>query len=87
MDSETWDSLTRLEKENMTDYSDLSPQLKELVGFRVEVETLDGETRRFIVGKSTGWKPIHLEVKTRRSLGGMAAEKLYKSVKKIGKVR
>jgi hypothetical protein len=31
------------------------------------------ERSRFIVGKSTGWAPIHLEIKTRRSTGGAAA--------------
>lgn len=53
--------------------ADLTPQLAGLEGKRVEVTTPSGETSRFYVGKSTGWMPCHLEVKTRRSLGGGAA--------------
>lgn len=69
------------------DLSDLTPQLIGLEGWRVEVITSYGEKRRFIVGRSTGWKPIHLEVLTKRSLGGSGAEKLYASVRKLYKVR
>ena len=50
--------------------AELEPQLRGLEGKRVEVETASGETRRFIAGKSTGWLPCHLEIKTRRSSGG-----------------
>ena len=37
-----------------------------------KLEIIDkwGEMRRFIVGKSTGFIPIHLEIKTRRSRDG-----------------
>lgn len=69
------------------DLSDLTKQLEGLEGWRVEVETTYGETRRFIVGRSTGIKPIHLEVKTRRSLGGMGAEKEYIRVTKLYQAR
>lgn len=62
---------------------DLSPQLIGLEGRRVEVVTDYGETRRFNVGKSTGWLPIHLEVHHHRSTGGGAAERHYKSVRVI----
>ncbi len=48
----------------------LSRQLIGLEGKRVEVVTPTGERSRFYVGKSTGWMPIHLEIKTRRSSGG-----------------
>ena len=68
------------------DLSDLSPQLNPWLGWRVEVVTGYDETRRFIVGRSTGWKPINLEVATRRSLGGSGAEKHYKSVRPLYKV-
>lgn len=67
--------------------AELSPQLKGLEGYRVEVQTLYGETRRFIVGRSTGWIPIHLEVRTRRSMGGGAAENRYFSVRVLERVR
>lgn len=48
---------------------ELVPQLIGLEGKRVEVRHGD-EVRRFIVGKSTGWMPCHLEIKTRASTGG-----------------
>ena len=66
---------------------ELSPQLKKLEGYRVEVVTDYGETRRFIVGKSTGWMPIHLEIVRRTSSGGVAAERHYKSVRTLYKTR
>ncbi len=76
-----WDSLSHSEKEKIRDYSNLSPQLMGYIGYRVEVETTYGEKRRFIVGQSTGWRPINLEINNRRSLGGIAAEGKYKSVR------
>lgn len=50
--------------------AELTPALIGLEGKRVEVREPDGEARRFWVGKSTGWMPCHLEVKTKRSHGG-----------------
>lgn len=58
----------------------LTKQLKGLEGRRVEVVTMYGEKRRFIVGRSTGWMPAHLEIARANSLGGMSAEQEYKSV-------
>lgn len=49
----------------------LTPQLIGLEHKRVEVIDKYGDKRRFWVGKSTGWLPIHLEIKTRRSSGGI----------------
>lgn len=60
--------------------SELTPQLRGLEGYRVEVETTYGEVRRFNVGRSTGFIPCHLEIHNARSLGGGAAEHEYKSV-------
>jgi len=51
---------------------ELTPQLNGLEGKRVEVTDSDGNTRRFQVGKSTGWLPCHLELANRRSSGGTA---------------
>jgi len=82
-----WSKMTPVQKELARDYSGLSPQLKGLEGYRVEVETTYGEKRRFIVGCSTGWKPIHLEIAKRNSTGGHGAEKEYKSVTSLYKVR
>jgi hypothetical protein len=62
---------------------ELSPQLRGLEGRRVEVVTTYGETRRFIVGRSGGWVPIHLEIHNRRSYGGGAADRVYKSVRLV----
>ncbi|MEW5425142.1 hypothetical protein [Amorphus sp. 3PC139-8] len=53
--------------------AELSPALRGHEGWRVEVTEADGNRRRFIVGKSTGWMPCHLEVARRDSSGGPAA--------------
>lgn len=65
------------------DLSGLSPQLTGLERARVEVVTDDDTTRRFYVGRSTGWRPCHVEVALRTSTGGPGAEKHYKSVRVI----
>ena len=83
MNYETWKNLKPSEKANLIDNSALTKQLLGLEGWRVEVITTYGEKRRFIVGKSTGWKPCHLEVSRRNALGGFSAEKEYSSVKKL----
>jgi hypothetical protein len=80
MDQATWNTLSPHERATRRDLSNLSPQLTAWKGWRVEVVDTSGEKRRFIVGVSTGWKPIHLEIKTRRSMGGEAAERTYQSV-------
>lgn len=68
------------QKRSVPPNSDLSPQLVGLEGQRVEVTALSGETRQFYVGKSTGRNPHHLEVRSRRYRGAIAAEKEYESV-------
>ncbi len=82
-----WDSLTAAQRDELRSDAGLSPQLIGLEGWRVEVETTYGETRRFIVGKSTGWIPCHLEIARRDSFGGMSADKQYASVKRLYKAR
>ncbi len=57
----TWNRLTSTERAAVRDLSGLTPQLLDLEGWRVEVDTMAGETRRFYVGRSTGWRPCHLE--------------------------
>ena len=52
--------------------ADLTPELKGLEGRRVEVADSDGK-RRFWVGKSTGWRPCHVEISRKNSTGGPAA--------------
>lgn len=49
---------------------ELVPELVRYERRRVEVTYPDGEKTRFIVGVSTGFIPIHLEIKTRRSTRG-----------------
>ena len=52
---------------------EMEPALRGLEGKRVEVTGPDGYRKRFTVGRSTGWMPVHLEIASRRSLGGGAA--------------
>ena len=87
MTQEKWDSLPAQERERIRDHSGLSPQLVGLEGWRVEVETDYGEKRRFIVGRSTGWRPCSLEIARINSMGGRAAEMHYKSVRRIRRAR
>jgi hypothetical protein len=87
MTQSKWSGMSQAERERVRDNSALTPQLKGLEGHRVEATTGSGETRRFIVGKSTGWAPIHLEIKKSNSFGGGPASKSYASVRSLGKVR
>jgi hypothetical protein len=65
---------------------ELLPILVGLDGRRVEVWDHDGRKRRFIVGKSTGWMPIHLEIHNRRSHGGPACDSRgYESVREVSR--
>lgn len=83
-----WDRLTPAQREALRDNSGLSPQLRGWEGWRVEVrDDEDSAPRRFIVGKSTGWRPCHLELKRADSSGGFAAAKGYASVRPLKKVR
>jgi hypothetical protein len=52
--------------------SELTPQLVGLEEKRVEIVDLYGQTRRFYVGRSTGFIPVHLEIARRDSTGGPA---------------
>lgn len=62
----------------------LSPQLIGLERRRVEVsDVITGEPRRFLVGKSTGWAPVHLELCNRRSRGGAPARDSYARVRVV----
>jgi len=82
-----WDSLSQSQRESIRSEDGLSPQLKGLEGMRVEVVTDYDETRRFIVGRSTGWIPCHIEISRRNAFGGGAADRHYKSVRPLYKVR
>jgi hypothetical protein len=83
--SAAWKRMGERERDEYRDLSGLTKQLIGLEGWRVEVEDMYGDTRRFYVGRSTGWMPCHTEVKTNRSLGGLSADKEYKSVRRLYK--
>jgi hypothetical protein len=64
--------------------SQLIPELIGLEGRRVEVVDCFGNTRRFQVGKSTGFIPCHLEIARRNCHGGPAVSgDPFKSVRII----
>lgn len=65
--------------------AELAPQLIGLEGKRVEVVDKYGERRRFTVGKSTGWIPVHLEISSSRATGGCAVMgSPFQSVQVVG---
>ena len=53
--------------------ADLTPQLIGMEGKRVEVVDCNGITRRFWVGRSTGWVPCHIALSRISQHGGPAA--------------
>jgi hypothetical protein len=84
MTQEEWGRLSVPERKRLQDLSDLHPQLLGLEGYRVEVEEANGSRRRFYVGRSAGWKPIHIELARRDSSGGPATGRSpFKSVRKL----
>ena len=87
MTHDIWSKMSPAQKDQHRDNSGLTPQLSGLEGHRVDTVTGEGEKRRFIVGKSTGWRPAHLEIKTSRSMGGAPADRSYLSVRSLGRVR
>lgn len=67
--------------------AELTPQLIGLEGCRVEVADMDGKTRRFIVGRSTGPIPCHLEISRTSAVGGYPARREYQRVRVVEQVR
>lgn len=93
---EAWDTMVNLQDRAKRHYdetgekciADLTPQLIGNEGWRVEVTDEEGDKpRRFIVGKSTGWIPVHLEISRRTAHGGGPARPKYHSVTRIERVR
>jgi hypothetical protein len=67
---------------------DLTPQFIGREGWRVEVDGYEaGSRRRFIIGKSKGWIPCHLEIAKRNSSGGIAAVGPYTGITFLERVR
>jgi hypothetical protein len=87
MTQERWSRMTLEQREAARDDSALSKQLIGLEGWRVEVIDEGGNKWRFIVGKSTGWRPCHLEVSRRNALGGFPARDRYASVRTLYRAR
>lgn len=84
MTQHVWNRLTPSQRTAQVDNSNLTPQFIGREGWRVEVvdhELSGGATRRFIIGKSTGWRPCHLELCNRRSHGGPPVMRSYQSIK------
>ena len=78
----------RHERTGWRSESELTPQLRGMEGWRVEVVTNWGERERFIVGKSTGFVPCHLALKRRDSSGGCAVVGApFHSVRRLERVR
>jgi hypothetical protein len=87
MTQDKWNALTTAERNKLRSLDGLTKQLIGLEGWRVEIEEESGDKRRFIVGRSTGWIPCHIEVNNRRSFGGPSANASYKSVKPLYKAK
>ena len=87
MDQKTWSSLSPEARDKVRDLSGLTPCLLGREGWRVEVVDCYGKTRRFIVGRSDGCRPCHIEVSRRSAFGGPAASMEYESVRNLYRVR
>jgi len=87
MTQECWNRLPQNERNAAQDLSGLSPQLVGLEGYRVEVEDNLGKVRRFIVGRSSGWRPCHITLRTVRSRAGHPADRHFNRVTVIRRVR
>lgn len=81
-----WDKVPKRERVKIRDNSSLSPQLIGLEGWRVEVVTMEDEQRKFIVGRSSGWRPVHIELLRSDSSGGVPADLEFKSVTKLKRI-
>lgn len=81
--TELVDSVRRLHVDTgFRSSSELNPKLIGLEHRRIECK-LDGKKIKFYVGKSTGWIPCHLQIKTSRSHGGMSISNNPDSIKNI----
>ncbi len=74
-----WAMMSASERDKARDNSDLIPEVvghehHRMVGIIragwEEGNKKEGDKKHFTVGKSTGWKPIHLSIHSERSMGG-----------------
>ena len=70
MTQQIWNSMTPAQKDAARDLSELVPELIGQEGWRIEVTYPSGTKHRYYVSRSTGWRPCHIEVANRRSMGG-----------------
>jgi hypothetical protein len=76
-----WRTYNAEQRKHLVDLSGLTPQLNGLEGQRVEAARFNSpELVRFYVGRSTGWRPCHLEIMRMTSTGGQPADPEYKSI-------
>lgn len=88
MTQERWNAMLPRERDAVRDNSRLTAQLIGLEGRRVEIVDMHGDKRRFYVGKSTGWRPCHLEIaRVNSSGGGPVYGAPFKSVRVLNKRR
>jgi hypothetical protein len=58
-----WSKMTRAEREAAMDRSALHPALIGLEGRKVRVSHREYGLKTFRVGRSTGWRPVHLAMR------------------------
>jgi hypothetical protein len=75
-----WPTYNTEQRKHLADLSAITPQLNGLEHKRVEAVRKTGEVVRFYVGRSTGWRPCHLEIMRMTSTGGQSADPEYKSI-------
>jgi len=84
MTQQRWNSLSSAERDRLRSDAGLTPQLIGLEGWRVEVVDKYGDKRRFIVSRSSGWVPCHIELQKRTSSGGGAVYGApFQSIRKL----
>src|SRR3974377_381023 len=68
--AQAWALMPMRDRELVRDTSGLIPALVGLEGWRLEATYPDGGKRRFYVGRSTGWRPCHIEVSRSNTYSG-----------------
>lgn len=87
MTQERWETLPEARRREIRDHSGLTPILTGLEGMRVEATLDDGSKERFIVGRSSGWRPCHIALKRVDSRGGMMVPSGIVEIVRLEKIR